>query len=184
MNNYVRELVEKQLNEKYNHLNEDFGKPYQMTDPVSIHDFIDAWDKDGKIDNIKVRPFCHKEMMEEIKKDREKNPNPYKEGGWDGTQYYCIFGRWDKENKWVYEGNWNYDDNILGNKMLDGSWGTKGIGGAFYYIYRYEHGYLITTGHYPSKEEDLHKPGKGCYYNWLLVMDDHVQSMLDLDITR
>ena len=184
MNNYVRELVEKQLNEKYNHLNEDFGKPYQMTDPVSIHDFIEAIDKDGKIDNVKVRPFCHKEMMEEIKKDREKNPNPYKEGGWDGTQYYCVFGRWDKENKWVYEGNWNYDDNILGNKILDGSWGTKGIGGAFYYIYRYEHGYLITTGHYPSKEEDLHKPGKGCYYNWLLVMDDHVQSMLDLDITR
>ena len=102
MNNYVRELVEKQLNENYNHLNEDFGKPYQMTDPVSMHDFIEAWDKDGKIDNVKVRPFCHEEMMEEIKQDREKNPNPYKEGGWDGTQYYCVFGRWDKENKWVY----------------------------------------------------------------------------------
>ena len=183
MNNYVKELIEKQLNENYNHLNEDFGKPYQMTDPVSMHDFIEAWEKDGKIDGIKVKPYCHEEMMEEILEDREKHPNAYKEGGWDGTQYYCVFGRWDKENKWVYDKTWDYDDNILGNKVK-GSHGTKGIGHAFYYIYRYEHGYLITTGHYPSKKEDLHKPGKGCYYNWLLVMDDHVQSMLDLDITR
>ena len=71
MNNYVKELVEKQLNENYNHLNEDFGKPYQMTDPVSMHDFIEAWEKDGKIDGIKVKPYCHEEMMEEILEDRE-----------------------------------------------------------------------------------------------------------------
>jgi hypothetical protein len=123
-------------------------------------------------------------MMEEIKKDREKYPELYQEGEYSGGEYYCVFGRWDKENPFVYEKTWDYDDCILGNHSDKGSFGTKGIGGAFYYIYRYEHGYLITTGHYPAKAEDLRKPGKGCYYNWLLVFDDHVSSMLDLDITR
>ena len=157
-------------------LNEDFGNPRLMTNPISMHDFIEKWDEDGKIDGIKVRPFCSEEVMEEIKKDAEKTPGPYKEGGWDGTQYYCVFGRWGEDNMFVSD-EWDYKENILG-KEVSGSHGVRGFGSSFWYINYYEHGYLVRTG----VDSDKKSP-KG-YVNWLLVMDDYVQSRLDLDITR
>lgn len=147
-------------------LNEELEVPYQMTNPISMCDFIEAWDNDDYINGMKVRAYCHANIMEKIKEHREEYPELYDKDS--EMRYFCVFGNWDYPNEFVSKDNWDYQNNILGNKLLEGSFGSRGMGANYYYIYWYDHGYLTNTGTNKSFKDT----------NWLMVMDPYVLKKL------
>ena len=137
--------------------------------PVNWKKFVESFN-DGSLVNkypkYKASDFISKTLFSEICKVIKENNLETIHKDYDDYNWYCIFGNTNEKVKKQFD-----IDNIIKNTKWDKTFGSRGIGENYYYIYMNDNMIIGRCS--------INNNGR-----WILLADQNVFDDMNISITR